>query len=75
MGNAWAAIDPAGLAWKSYPTNKKYFYRGGTSMATPRVSGAAALVLEFLRTRRGLPDPSAALVKACLIAVLSGSPK
>ena len=68
-------LAPNNFAWKAYPTNKKYFYMGGTSMATPLVSGAAALVREFLRTRRGLPDPSAALVKACLIAGAQRVPK
>lgn len=44
-----------------------YYYMGGTSMATPLVAGCAALVREFLIVNRGLPAPSAALVKAMLI--------
>jgi subtilisin family serine protease len=43
-----------------------YFFEGGTSMATPLVAGAAAVVRQFLQSR-GLPTPSAALIKAMLI--------
>ena len=61
-------IAPNNFAWAAYPTNKKYFYMGGTSMATPLTAGATALVREFLRTKKGVANPSAALVKALLIA-------
>lgn len=44
-----------------------YFYEGGTSMATPLVSGCAALVREHLAQQHDMPTPSAALVKAMLI--------
>jgi serine protease AprX len=37
-------------------------------MATPLTAGAVALVREFLRKKRGVQKPSAALVKATLIA-------
>jgi serine protease AprX len=43
-----------------------YFFDGGTSMATPLVSGCAAVVREYLIARNTL-KPSAALVKAMLI--------
>ena len=57
------------FAWASYPSNKKrYFHMGGTSMATPLTAGALALVREFLRTKRHIASPSAALMKALLIA-------
>jgi serine protease AprX len=57
------------FAWASYPPNKKrYFHMGGTSMATPLTAGALALVREFLRTKRSIASPSAALMKALLIA-------
>jgi hypothetical protein len=57
------------FAWAAYPPNKKrYFHMGGTSMATPLTAGALALVREFLRTKRNIPSPSAALLKALVIA-------
>jgi hypothetical protein len=37
-------------------------------MATPLTSGAVALLREFLRKKRGIASPSAALLKALLIA-------
>jgi hypothetical protein len=44
-----------------------YCYKGGTSMATPLVSGCAAIVRQWLIAERGIAQPSAALVKALLI--------
>jgi serine protease AprX len=44
-----------------------YCYKGGTSMATPLVSGCAAIVRQWLIAGRGIARPSAALVKALLI--------
>ena len=41
---------------------------GGTSMATPLIAGAVALLREYLRTKKRIADPSAALLKAALIA-------
>jgi hypothetical protein len=40
---------------------------GGTSMATPLVAGAIALIRQFLRTKKKIRRPSAALLKATLI--------
>jgi serine protease AprX len=45
-----------------------YGYLGGTSMAAPIVAGCAAVLREYLREERDLPNPSAALLKAMLIA-------
>jgi hypothetical protein len=39
----------------------------GTSMATPVVAGYAALLRQYLRQDRSIPNPSAALLKAALI--------
>lgn len=55
LGNGWGpSEDPL------------YFFEGGTSMATPLVSGCAAVVRQFLH-KQGLEKPSAALVKAFII--------
>ena len=56
------------FAWAAYPPNKMYFHMGGTSMATPLTSGAVALLRQYLRTKQGIASPSAALLKALLIA-------
>lgn len=45
----------------------RYAFMGGTSMATPLVSGLAAIVRQYLRTERGLAAPSAALLKAAIV--------
>lgn len=54
--------------WSALPQSRLYFYMGGTSMATPLTAGAVALVREYLRTRQAIANPSAALLKATLIA-------
>lgn len=61
-------LAPNNFAWAAYPTNHKYFHMGGTSMATPLVAGALAVIREYLRKKRGIANPSAALLKAMLIA-------
>ncbi len=48
------------------PYNDFYQYMGGTSMATPLVAGAAAVMREFL-IKKGYSTPSAALLKAALL--------
>lgn len=53
-----------GTGWGVFDAD--YLYMGGTSMATPLVAGAAAIIREYYATRHEL-NPTAALVKAALI--------
>ncbi len=46
---------------------QNYFYDSGTSMATPITTGTAVLLRQYLRQRRGITNPSAALMKAMLV--------
>jgi serine protease AprX len=65
--SAWAtAPDPDEPRHAADP--RHYAYMTGTSMATPIASGCVALLREALRTRHGFAAPSAALLKAWLIA-------
>ncbi len=62
-------IAPNNSGWGAYPPNfARYMFDGGTSMATPLTAGALALLRQYLRTRRGIANPSAALLKALLVA-------
>ena len=54
--------------WSGFPSSKMYFYMGGTSMATPLCAGVVALIREYLRKQKKITSPSAALLKASLIA-------
>lgn len=54
-----------GTGWGVIDTN--YMYMGGTSMSTPLVAGAAAIVRQFYTDVKGYNTPSAALIKATLI--------
>ena len=60
-------ISPSNKAWAAFPSNKHYFFMGGTSMATPLVSGGVAVVRQYIRDAVGIVSPSAALLKASLI--------
>ena len=67
--SAWGINDDgsAGVTPGDGGTHSYIAYTG-TSMAAPVVSGSAALVIDYLRTKDGNLDPSPALVKAVLIA-------
>ncbi len=55
----------AGSGW-GLSDDELYLFEGGTSMATPLVSGCAAVVREYLQ-QNGMQAPSAALVKALIV--------
>ena len=57
--------NPGWGAWTKAPS--KYMFDGGTSMATPLTTGAAAVVRQYLRTVKRRANPSAALIKATLL--------
>ncbi len=59
------ASDDTG--WGVNAANTNYIYMGGTSMATPLTAGTLALVRQWLVERKGIAEPSAALMKALLI--------
>jgi len=53
--------------WSLLDSNDKYGFMGGTSMATPLVTGCAALVRQWYRTQIKLENISSALLKATII--------
>jgi subtilisin family serine protease len=60
-------ISTSSHGWSAFPPSSRYFYMGGTSMATPLCAGAVACLREFLRREVRIAHPSAALLKACLV--------
>lgn len=54
------------LAGAGDDVDSSYFFNGGTSMATPHVAGAAAVVRQYYEDIVGLDYVSAALVRATL---------
>lgn len=61
-------IAPNNMAWAAFPPSRLYFHMGGTSMATPLTAGAVALIREYYRRKKKVKSPTAALLKATLIA-------
>ena len=61
------AIPKNVKGWGVIPDNFDYFFLGGTSMATPLVSGVCALLRQFFREYCYIRKPSSALIKASLI--------
>jgi serine protease AprX len=64
---AWSPTTPAAPAGSGANAQQSYFYDSGTSMATPITSGCVALLRQYLRQRRGIANPSAALMKAMIV--------
>ncbi len=58
---------PTAYFYDTYP-DENYGYLNGTSMATPIVAGAAAVVRQYVRAEKKIDNPSAALLRAILIA-------
>jgi len=56
-----------GSGWGAYGSNAAYSFNSGTSMATPLIAGSAALLRQYAIERGGLPQPTAALIKAMLV--------
>jgi subtilisin family serine protease len=61
-------LSPTATGWRPFPASKRYFYMGGTSMATPLTAGAVAVLRQHLRRDHGIARPTAALMKAILVA-------
>lgn len=57
--------EGAEVLWGEF--NGDYVWSGGTSMSTPLVAGAAAVVRQYLKEERKMESPSAAMVKAILM--------
>lgn len=55
-GNEWLGIDD------------NYTYMGGTSMASPIITGAAAVIIQYFQEKCPQQTPSPALLKALLIS-------
>lgn len=53
--------------WGVLGGNTNYCFMGGTSMATPLAAGGATLVRQYCTDVLGMPQPSAALLKAALL--------
>jgi serine protease AprX len=61
-------LDLKNFGYGQFGHSTLYAYGIGTSMATPLVAGALGAIREYLRKSVGILSPSAALLKATLIA-------
>ena len=61
-------LAPNQWGYGKYQSTKLYMFDSGTSMATPLAAGAVGVVREYLRKTVKIKQPSAALLKAALIA-------
>jgi subtilisin family serine protease len=62
------AIAPSTeVLWGNLAGDTNYCWSGGTSMAAPLASGAAAVLREWLRREHGLTNEAAVLLKALLL--------
>ncbi|MAT43306.1 MAG: hypothetical protein CL609_13280 [Anaerolineaceae bacterium] len=66
-GTGWGTLSYHGLTNAGSTLDQRYLFLGGTSMSTPLVAGAAALVREWLIDYKHFLNPSSALVKALLV--------
>ena len=60
----------SGILWRNtyvLAGNSNYVWSGGTSMAAPLVSGAAAVLRNYLREECGVANPPAVLLKSLLL--------
>ena len=67
IASAASSVAPneSAIAWS--PIDDYYVYMGGTSMSGPHAAGAAAVFVQFYKSRNTNAVPSPALVKAALI--------
>ena len=63
----WDQNTPTAPAGSGPAAQQNHYYNSGTSMAAPITTGAATLLRQYLRQRRGVANPSAALMKAMLV--------
>src|SRR5262249_9788278 len=61
-----ASMAPIRNFWGPVQNSTNYAYMGGTSMATPIVTGCCALVRQYYR-QNGNAEPSAALLRATIV--------
>ena len=61
-------LAPNNFGYGRFGSSTLYMFDSGTSMATPLTAGAVAVVREYLRKTVKIASPSAALLKAALIA-------